>query len=69
MPDVSSSPCRGRPTSPTESFGPCTGPRDFLSPDFIALNKRCHAGLQKILKTETATITAYAATGHGSKRR
>ena len=39
---------------------------DFLSPDFLAINKRCHAGLQKVLKTEAATITAYAATGHGS---
>jgi len=39
---------------------------DFLSPEFIAINKECLAGLRAVLKTETAEIIAYAATGHGS---
>ena len=39
---------------------------DFLSPEFIAINEACLAGLKRVFKTETAVITAYAATGHGS---
>ncbi len=39
---------------------------DFMAPEFVAINKECLAGLRSVLKTETAEIFAYAATGHGS---
>jgi alanine-glyoxylate transaminase / serine-glyoxylate transaminase / serine-pyruvate transaminase len=39
---------------------------DFLSPEFVAINKACLSGLRRVLKTTSAEIIAYAATGHGS---
>jgi alanine-glyoxylate transaminase/serine-glyoxylate transaminase/serine-pyruvate transaminase len=39
---------------------------DFMSPEFVAINKECLAGLRSVLKTRNAEIFAYAATGHGS---
>jgi alanine-glyoxylate transaminase/serine-glyoxylate transaminase/serine-pyruvate transaminase len=38
---------------------------DFLSDEFMAIHRACHAGLKRVLKTDQ-TLFMYAASGHGA---